>query len=91
MEEVLFLPSNDYVLGTLGSGYEDLFGSVDDAGVSTEQTLGLECILRRSLILKATMSMLPRLLPWACRNRLMLNLQLMQSLRRTNAAWIRHV
>ena len=37
MEEVLFLPSNDYVLGTLGSGYEDLFGSVDDAGVSTEQ------------------------------------------------------
>ena len=37
MEEVLFLPSNDYVLGTLGSGYEDLFGSVDDAGVSTER------------------------------------------------------
>ena len=37
MEEVLFLPSNDYVLGTLGSSDEDLFGSVGDAGVSTEQ------------------------------------------------------
>jgi hypothetical protein len=37
MEEVLFLPSNDYVPGTHGPDDEDLFGSVDDAGVSTEQ------------------------------------------------------
>ena len=37
MEEVLSPPGNDYVLGTFGSGDEDLFGSVDDAGVSTER------------------------------------------------------
>ena len=37
MEEVLFLPSNDYVPGTHGPDDEDLFGSVDDAGVSTER------------------------------------------------------
>jgi hypothetical protein len=28
MEEVLFPPGNDYVLGTFGPGDEDLFGSV---------------------------------------------------------------
>ncbi len=37
MEEALFQPSNDYVPGTHGPGDEDLFESVVDAGVSTEQ------------------------------------------------------